>query len=108
MKPAQKARDGDIRFVTVLLKEEPREHARARQTVAGHQRRFVGEVADDRIRFRQIDAGLDLEHRNLAVGIPGEKLGRARLAFHGVDFDPFIRQSQGLEDHTDLVTVAGQ
>src|SRR5271166_3148239 len=60
-----------------------------------------------RIRFCEIAAGRRFEQRNLAVGVLGQKLGRAALALEDVDLDQPIGHAQLGERQSHLVAVAG-
>src|ERR1700682_1013982 len=105
MKPAQVSGDRDVGLVAVLLEKQPLEHPRALQPIGRQERRVVGEIAKNGVGFGQEDAGLDFEHRHLAVGILRQEFRRACLPVHAVDLGPLVGKPQRLEGHAHLVAV---
>src|SRR5450755_2305720 len=57
VKPAQIARDRDVRFVAVLLEKKPLQHPSMVHPIARQQRRVVGKIANYGIRFGHESAG---------------------------------------------------
>src|SRR5260221_7701841 len=99
------ARDRDIGLVAVLLEEEPLQDLRAKEALGRQERRSVRQIIEDGIGLRQVNPFLDLEKRNLAVRVLGEKLRRAGLLFQNVDVQPLVRTPQLDEQQLDLVAV---
>src|SRR5450432_4269738 len=76
----------DVRLMAVLLKKHPLQDLRARQAPLGYERRAFCEIPENRIGLGEVLSVVEFKERNAAVRILGEKLRRARLAFHDIDF----------------------
>src|SRR5262245_957231 len=68
----------------VLLEEHPLQDLRPLDAVRRQQRRAVGEVAQDGVRFREAGAVLQLEGGDAPVRVAREERRRAGLATHDV------------------------
>src|SRR5437773_1777871 len=97
---------GDVAgLVAVLLEEEPLQDLRSKQALGGQEGRSLRQIVEDRIGLREIDPSFDLEDRNLAVRVLGEKGRRPRLLVENVDVHPLVRPLELGEQQLDLVTV---
>src|SRR5262245_21325172 len=96
----------DVGLDRVLLEEHPLQRLGAVEAVLRPQRRAAGEVPEDRVRFRDIAAGRDLEQRNLTARVLGQELGRVTLALEDIDLFESIWITQVGEREPHLVTIA--
>jgi len=81
----QVANARDVRFVAVLLEEEPLKNLRALETIDRHERRALSKVRDDRVRLEQQFAVVQFDGGYSAV----RKLRRNS----GVRVSPFVMLS---------------
>ena len=102
----QEARDPDVRLDLVLLEEHPRVHAGALDRVGRQVLGALGQVEQDRAGLGEVGAVVELEHRDPAVGVAGEVLGRARLAREQVELDALVARPDLVEHHARLQAVA--
>ena len=100
------ARRRDIRLVAVLLEEHPLQHLRAAEPVAGHERRPLGQVPEDRVRLGEVRAVVELERRDAAVRVALQELRLARCAGVDVDLGPAVVEAELREQQPGLVAVA--
>jgi hypothetical protein len=96
----------DVRFVTVLLEEEPLKNLRALKTIHRNERRTLRKVQDDRVRLEQQFAVVQFDGGNSAVRKFVEKLRRARLAFGYVEFDALKGNPKLHQQQANFVAVA--
>ncbi len=88
------ARRRDERLVAVLLEEHPLQRLCAAEPIAGHERRALGEIPEDRVRLGEVRAVVELERRNAAVRVALQKLRRARRAGIDVEVRPVVAQTR--------------
>src|SRR5690606_36095434 len=62
---------------------------------------------EDGVGFPEVAAVLQLQYRNLAVGVLLKEFRRARLALEDVHLDPLIGDLAQHQDQLNLVAVAG-
>ena len=98
----------DVRLVAVLLEEHPLEHASPFKPVARGEGRAVGEEEEDRVRLREKDPGLALQHGDPAFRVLREEFRGPRLALQDVHLDPLERDPEVGEEEAHLVAVAGR
>src|SRR5213594_307355 len=99
------ARHRDVGLVAVLLEEEPLQDLRPKQALGGQEGRSLRQIVEDGIGLREIDPSFDLEDRDLAVRVLGEKGRRPRLLVENVDVHPLVRPLELGEQQLDLVAV---
>lgn len=100
------ARRGDVRLVAVLLEKEPFEHLGALPACFREERRSLGQVHQDGVGLGESLVGIELEHRDAAVRIFGEKLVGPRLAVQDVDLDALVRDPELRHEEANFVSVA--
>src|SRR5580700_8539919 len=96
----------DVRFVAVLLEEEPLKNLRALEAIGRQQRCALRKVQNDRIRLEQQFAAFQFDSWNSAVRKFAEELGRASLTFRDVEFDALERNPKLRQQQANLVAVA--
>jgi len=78
---------------------------RPRRAVGRQERRPLGEVKQDRVRFRQEVAGCALEHRRPPGDVHGHELVGQRLAGEDVDRNALVVSAELSEQQANLVAV---
>ena len=73
--------------------------------VVRHQRRVAGDVPEDGVRFGDVAAGRDLEHRHMAGRIHRQEFRRAGLALEDVHLDELVRDIELRHSQADLVAI---
>src|SRR5207302_8936196 len=89
----QEACASDIRLVNVLLEEHPLQRLCTFKSIVREQRRALGEIPDDRIRFEQQPPIFKLDSWNASVRKLREELGSPCLALEDVALDSLERNS---------------
>ena len=69
----------DIGLMAVLLEEQPLEHLGLLTRLGRPQGRALRQIEEDGVGFRQGIAVGQLQHRDLAVGVDGQKIGGTGL-----------------------------
>ena len=101
------ARRSDVRFMAVLLKEQPLQYLCARPCVGAAEFRAVREITQDRIRFSQVFPIRQNRKRDLAVRVHGQELRRARLSGKDIDLVPLVSGTELGAGELKLVAVTG-
>ena len=101
-----KPRYCNIRLVTVLLEELPLQNLGTQAWFARQELTAVSEEVEDRVRLPQVSAVLKFQHRDLAIGILGQKLGSLGVALQNIHALPLELEAQQIEHQLDLVAVA--
>ena len=98
--------DRDVRLVVVLLEEHPLQDACAVERVGGDEVRAFGEVPEDRARFGQMPAVVELEHRHTKRRVLVAEQRAAALLRARVHLDRLERDAELGQQQPNLVTVA--
>jgi len=96
----------DVRFVAVLLEEEPLKNLCAFESIRWKERRAFRKVRDDRVRFEQQLTVAQFDGGNSAVRKLAKKLRRASLALSDVEFDSLEWNPKLRQDEANFVAVA--
>src|ERR1700676_2145111 len=97
----------NIGFMTVLLEKHPLQHLGAAPPIDGQQGRILAQVPEDCIRLREAASILELEQRNAAIWILGEKIRLARVSVMKpviLECEIYAELSRG---ESDFVAIAG-
>ncbi len=97
----------DIRHDRVLLEEHPLQNAGRARSASRRRDAAFGQKPQDRIRFGEVAAGLDLQQRDLAVRILGQEIRRVGLALQDIHFDKRMRNPELRQRQPHLVAIAG-